>query len=436
MWQVRLLGQLEFLFNNEVYALNQAELEALIFLASSDEIRTHQELEAMLGANYLTVLQSLEGIEHLPTGSMLEGTSDVLLYRASSDNLRELHRLKAEFAPGFSSNRPVFQTWLEQQRFEIERVFLKALLDHAAGLEETKRTAEAAKNLEFVEKAAQKLGGKFAAQIQLELSKYHWRLKRLPEAITCMETALPQLEEREKLEASVNYAAALVRVGRLEGAVKALNVLPEGEAQGWALLHRANALFYLERLEEALEAAQEAYQVAAKFEDGSLAMSALTVQGEVLLEQAVINNTEPKDAAIALGKAIGIAEVLDENANALTLATLAHTHLVWGAKQKALEMAERAFKRARAARDGTATIRALLSLFAITKIGSFARNALTEAQTVGHAPLEVRALLALAEKDRDASLAKAGLEIAQRINAARLKTRAETLLQEIALVTP
>jgi tetratricopeptide (TPR) repeat protein len=431
MWQVRLLKQLEFLWNGEAPALTDEQRQALVFLAASDEVRTHSELETSLGAAYHTTLESLEGIQWSPQGAQLKGSSDVLLYRASSENLRDLHRLKGEFAPGCNSSQPIFQAWLEDQRFEIERIFLEALLRHAAGLEEKKRVAEATKNLEYVHKVMRQLEPKFAAKMQLELSKYHWRLKRLPEAILCIESALPQLDAQSRLEASVNHAAALVRVGRLEDALNAISVLPDGEAQGWALLHRANALFYLERLEEALSAAQEAYRVAAKFEDGFLAMSALTVQGEVLLEQAIIGKTEPKEAAIALGKAIGIAEVLDENASALTLATLAHTHLIWGAKQKALEMAERAFKRARTAKDGTATIRALLALFAITKIGSFARNALTEARAVIHTPLEVRAMLALAEKDGDMALSVAAVAQAQHIKAPRLAQQAQALLEQL-----
>ncbi len=431
MWQVRLLGQLEFLWKGEALSLTDEQRGALVFLAASDQVRTHSELETMFGATYRTTLESLSGIEWLAQGTRLEGSSDVLLYRASSENLRDLHRIKGEFAPGFDSPHPILRAWLKDQRFEIERIFLEALLTHAAGLEEKKRISEAAKNLEYVHKAIGQLEPKFAAKMRLELSKYHWRLKRLPEAIECIESALPQLDAPTRLEASVNYAAALVRVGRLEDALNALDLLPEGEARGWALLHRSNALFYLERLEEALNTAREAYQVAAKFEDGFLAMSALTVQGEVLLEQAIIGNTEPKDAAIALGKAIGIAEVLDENASALTLATLAHTHLVWGAKQKALEMAERAFKRARTAKDGTATIRALLSLFAITKVGSFARNALTEARAVIHAPLEIRAIIALSQKDGDEALAVTALQQAQFIKAPRLAQRAKDLLEQL-----
>jgi tetratricopeptide (TPR) repeat protein len=243
-----------------------------------------------------------------------------------------------------------------------------------------------------------------------------------------IETALDDLEPAQALEARVNLGAALLRVGRVRDAVQSLETLPEtGSSRGWGLLHRANALRFTDDLERAVRDADAAYTLAARDEDGYLAVAALNVKGESLLELAIQNASEPKDAVIAFGKALGISEVLGEDASALTLAGLAHAHAVWGNQQKALEQAEKAFKRARAAKDSSATIRALLSLYATTRIGSFARNALQEARTARHKPYELLAALTVLEKDRTPELTQATLELARMIGSRRWLQRAERL---------
>jgi tetratricopeptide (TPR) repeat protein len=382
---VRLLGQLEFEVDGVVVETPPPPLlQALIRLACSNE------------PEFVTMPPNVGAfapyVEQLPNGAWrLECASDVLLYYATSD-LKRLHQQKAELVPNCPMLSPEFDDWLARQRFALRLHFLEALLENAQGLLESKRLPEAHKNLEYVRREATSLEPRFAGQVHLALGRFWHRGNQLPEAAAAFETALGLLTPSDKNSASVNYAAILVRLGRLQDALQTLEPLPSGEAQGWALLHRANALWFLGRLPESLEAAQAAFAQAKQSEDGFLAMSAKTICGEVLLAQAIASQTEPKEAAIVLGQAIGIAEVLSEEASALTLAVLAHTHAVWGAKQKALEMAERAFKRARAAKDPTATIRSLLSLYAITNIGSFARNALKEAQTATHKPLEQVAL--------------------------------------------
>ena len=69
-------------------------------------------------------------------------------------------------------------------------------------------------------------------------------------------------------------------------------------------------------------------------------------------------------------------------------------------------------------------IRALLALYATTHIGSFARNALTEARTYSHKPLELLASLCVLEKDTDPELAVQALELARLTGNAALETRA------------
>ncbi len=405
MLSVRLMGVLEFRIDDLVVVPSAEFLPWLVRLAASDVPLSLVLLEPKIGVFPTDFLEFQPFIELLPNGFVrLECASDVLVYRASEDNLRELHQRKAEFAPNLEVAATGFMDWLVCERFDLRLVFLRALLNNAVGLEETNKLEEAQKNLHYVEREAQSLEPRFAGLLYLEMAKFYWRRNRVGETVQTIELALPLLEPYKRLEASVNYAAALVRFGCLQAALRALETLPTGEARGWALLHRANALRFLGQHAESLEYADAAFAFSKDDEDGFLAMSALTITGEVLLEQAITNNTEPKDAAIALGKAIGIAEVLSEEASALTLAVLAHTHAIWGAKQKALEMGERAFKRARAAKDGTATVRALLALFAITKIGSFARNALAEAKAITHKPLEKLALEAVLTKENTPEL--------------------------------
>jgi tetratricopeptide (TPR) repeat protein len=421
MLSVRLLGTIEFKINDQILDLPNPELLCcLVQLASSNT-----PMQIVLPTDLSVFAPYLE-----PIGEMwrLECASDVLLYRASSDNLKTLHQLKGDFAPNLAPITPEFGDWLACERFDLRRIFLVALLENAAGLEENGRLEEAQKNVLYVQTEQQKLEPRFVGLLGLELAKFHWRRKRILETAQTIEAALPLLEPDAKLEASVNYAAALVRLGRLEEALTALETLPTGESRGWALLHRANALCFLERYSECIENTEAAFLEARKGEDGFLAMSARTLKGEALLQQTMLSNSEPKEAVIALGQAIGISEVLSEDASALTLAVLAHAHAIWGAKQKALEMAERAFKRARSAKDSTATIRALISLFAITKIGSFARNALTEARATTHQPLLLRTLLLVAQKDQDSSLASDALILAQAQGVLRLEAEAQKLL--------
>jgi hypothetical protein len=114
------------------------------------------------------------------------------------------------------------------------------------------------------------------------------------------------------------------------------------------------------------------------------------------------------------------------------LAGLAQAHAVWGSKQKALEMAEKAFKRARTAKDAPNATRALLSLYATTKIVSFAKNALTEARACQHKPLEVLALLELAARDHNPELMLEARVIAEQIGSSRLLNR----LSELESKTP
>jgi tetratricopeptide (TPR) repeat protein len=428
MLHASLLGTLEFTLNDQPLEPPSARgLELLVFLASSPMKRSTAEITATFGTVDPSELQwCAEHLEFSDDGLRFLGSSDVNAYRSLEGDLKALARLRGEFAPGLTSENPRFRTWLERQRFDVRRVFLVALLHNGAGLIESGRTKEGTKNLEFVEKEAVTLAVPFAAELALDIASVRWRLNQPEETVRVIENALPDLEAAPASEARVNLGAALLRVGRARDAVRILETLPEtGSSRGWGLVHRANALRFTDDLERAVQDAEAAYALAARDEDGYLAVAALNVKGETLLEQAIQDAREPKEAVIAFGKALGISEVLGEDASALTLAGLAHAHAVWGNQQKALEQAEKAFKRARTAKDASATIRALLALYATTRIGSFARNAVQEARAAHHKPYELLAVLSVLEKDKQPEPIQTALELAHLVGSSRLLRRAE-----------
>jgi hypothetical protein len=436
----KLLGSIQFELDGDIISgLEGRSLELMVFLASDGLPKTWSELE---GLDF--VQDDLEAAEFEPVRGFLmvendslrlEAGSDVQDYLSAGANLRTLTSLRGEFVPGLTSSHPAFQTWLTRERFDLHKVFLKALLENSAGLQETGRTEEATKNLVFVLKEREKyleINPEFSAEISLELASFEWRLNHPEKSAEHLQMALPYLPDIKADHVKANLASALIRAGRPKEVIALLESLPEhSEAKGWALVHLANAHRILDDLKNSLKFALEAYDISSLEQDGFMAVAALTVQGEALLEKAILEGLNPKDAVIAFGKAIGISEVLGEDASAGVLAGLGHAHAVWGSKNKALEVSEKAFKRARAAKDAANTTRALLALYATTKIGSFARNALTEARVAGHKPYELLALLEVSEKEKDLALAHEALVLAQFIGSKRLETRASKIVHQL-----
>jgi hypothetical protein len=436
----KLLGSIEFELDGEIIGGVQGRsLELLVFLASDGLSKTWSELEVLgFSQDDLEVAELGPVREFLMVEKdslRLEAGSDVQDYLNAGANLRTLTSLRAEFAPGLDSSHLAFKTWLARERFELHKIFLKALLENSAGLFETGRTEEATKNLMFVLKERDKYLGvnpQFGAEISLELAGFEWRLNHPEKSAEHLQIALPHLQGIKADHVKANLASALIRVGKPKDVIALLERLPEHlEAKGWALVHLANAYRILDDTENSLKFALEAYDISSLEQDGFMAVAALTVQGEALLERAILDGVNPKDAVIAFGKAVGISEVLGEDASAGVLAGLGHAHAVWGSKNKALEVSEKAFKRARAAKDAANTTRALLALFATTKIGSFARNALTEARVAGHKPYELLALLEVADKEKDKVSAQEALVLAQLIGSKRLETRASNLIHQL-----
>ena len=429
MLHASLLGRLEFRLNGSPLALPTGRaLELLIFLASSPQGRSTADLEAMFGhvadSASVGLAEFTAFLEFNADGVLFTGSSDVGAYRSLAGDLKGLSKLRGTFCPDLTSSNPKFVVWLEAERFALRRIFLSALLQNAAQLAESGREREGKANLGFVQRESALLEPPLKAELSLELARYHWRLHQPELTAQILEAALPNLCGAVRDEAAVNLGAALVRVGRLEEAIALLESIVGGASHGWALAHRANAQRFAGQLEPAVHSADLAYKVAVKDEDGFLAVSALCVKGEALLEIAIYAKTEPLEATIAFGKAFGITEMLGEESSAAPLAGLAHAHAVWGNQQKALEQAEKAFKRARAAKDAASVIRALLALYATTRIGSFARNALTEARSFNHAPLELLATLCVLEKDPDPALTQHAITLARLTGNAACETRA------------
>ncbi len=436
----KLLNSISFELDGEIFqGLQGRPLELMVFLASRGDAKTWTALEAIgfvhddLEAAELEPLREFLVVEN--DSLRLEAGSDVQDYLNAGANLRTLTSLRGEFAPGLNSSHPAFQTWLTRERFELHKVFLKALLENSAGLFETGRTEEASKNLEFVMRECQKYNDfnpEFGAEISLELARFEWRLNHPEKSAEHLQRALPNLHGIAADHVKANLASALIRVGKPKAVIALLEPMPNHlEAKGWALVHLANAYRILDDLENSLKFALDAFQISNLEQDGFMAVAALTVQGEALLEKAMLEAVNPKEAVIAFGKAVGISEVLGEDASAGVLAGLGHAHAVWGSKNKALEVSEKAFKRARAAKDAANTTRALLALYATTKIGSFARNALTEARIAGHKPYELLALLEVSEKEKDLALAQDALELARSIGSKRLQARASNLVHQL-----
>jgi hypothetical protein len=437
----KLFNSIEFEIDGAaVPGLGAKALALLVFLAARGEAKTWSELERLGFVPNDLQLPELEGLRSffLVEGDSLrlEAGSDVQDYLNAGANLRTLTALRGEFAPGLRTSNANFQSWLERERFELHGVFLKALLENSAGLHENGRFEEAAKNLEFVVRERQKLletQPEFVAELSLELGKFEWRSNRPASSAEHLRVALEHLPEGFAADhIKANLAGALVRIGKPKDAIGLLGKLPHHrEARGWALVHLANAYRILDDLERARILALDAFGISELEHDGFMAVAALTVQGEALLEKAALEGTHPKEAVIAFGKAVGISELLGEDASAGVLAGLGHAHAVWGSKNKALEVSEKAFKRARAAKDASNTTRALLALFATTKIGSFARNALTEARVAGHLPYELLASLEVSEKEKDLSLAQHALTLARQIGSKRLEARAVSLVNQL-----
>ncbi len=390
--------------------------ELLLRLAIQESISLN-ELEKLLGCDLRFVLKEpglekfLPFIEQSNANVLLLAQTDVKAYVQNKNNLRELAKLRGVFATHFEPTSQFFSVWLEQSRSELRCILLSALLSHARKLESQKRLPESLANQKYVEKDLLAANPIHAFAVHRVLANHHWVRNEIAECVKQLQFAirLGQNSTEEPIhfaETKVNLGAALTRLGCMNEALEILKTIDQNlpDSFGWALLHMANAHRFLGNFLAAKEHSLAAFKIAKKESDGDLAVAAICLEAEVLLTEAKQKQTqtaEPdlaKPALIAFGRALGIAEGLGDAASIGPLAGLCEAHALWGNKQKALELGERAYKRARVENDAVAATRALLALFATTKIQSFAQNAYAESKLANHKPFELMALVAIAKK--------------------------------------
>lgn len=400
---VRLLGRLDAEADGRPVTLPSGRaLELLVRLAARPGPNPPGALERDLGPGWAGALAELEALGELgrfvrrdPGGIALSANADVAECRAlPAGELARKLLLRRELAPGLRASTPQAARWLADERADVLRAFQVALLEQARALEEGGRPAEARANEARAARDRDRLRATDparAARLTLELARHRWRLDDPAGAERFLREAVAELAPAEALEARVDLAAALVRLGR---AAEALDVLaelpPAGSSRGWALVHRANAERLLGRLPEATALTEEAHALASAGSDGPLAVAAFTVLGEARLDAG-----DARAAVFAFGRALGMTERLGEAASAPVLAGLGHAQAAWGHRAKGAATAEKGYRRARAAGDRAAAARALLALHAATGSPAYALKALDEARAARHAPLEARAVAAV-----------------------------------------
>jgi len=283
-----------------------------------------------------------------------------------------------ELAAGFASPIPAFQEWLESERREVLHALWGTAVGKAGALLD-QGAREAALALVQGAEAAYPLEPAAA----LDLADLYWRARRPADTARVIEAVLDAIPEKFKDRARLNLAAARLRAGEEAAALSELRAL---EAEGgavapWAALHRGSHAVLAGDAELALRLAEEAFAAAEEATDGELAIAALMLKGEALSALG-----RPKEAVHALGEALGIHEAMGRSFSPVALALLAEAHAAWGYADKARELAEKAFKEARAQRDPYAASRALWALFRATGEAGYAEMARREAEEAGHEP--------------------------------------------------
>ncbi|WP_457633800.1 hypothetical protein [Oceanithermus desulfurans] len=358
--------------------------ELVIYLLARPGWRSREELEQRIPE----LDRALELVRASRYGPYLEEADGRYQLRAESDVLaywQDAYRdwpktaeRYGELAPGFASAIPEFQDWLEAERREVLHALwgtavgkANALLDQGAG--------DAALALVAGAEAAYPLEPASA----LDLADFYWRARRPADTARVIEAVLEAIPEKYRGRARLNLAAARLRAGDEAAALAELRALEAegGELGVWAGVHRGSHAVLAGDAELALRLAEEAFAAAEEATDGELAIAALMLKGEALTALG-----RPKEATHALGEALGIHEVMGRSFSPVVLALLAEAHAAWGYPDKARELAEKAFKEARAQRDPYAASRALWALHRATGEVGYAEMARREAAEAGHAP--------------------------------------------------
>jgi len=378
--------------------------ELVIYLLARPGWRSREELSKVLP----DAEQALQAVRESSYGPYLEEDGDRVQLRAESDVLaywqdayrdwEKTSRRYGELVPGFESPFPAFRDWLENERREM----LHALWGTAVG------KANALLDQGARDAALALLAGAEAAYplepaAALDLADFYWRARRPADTARIIENVLDEIPDNQRGRARLNLAAARLRAGNEEAALAGLKELEaeSGNLGSWAGVHRGSHAVLTGAPELGLRLAEEAFAAAEKATDGELAIAALMLKGEALTALG-----RPKEAVHALGEALGIHELMGRSFSPVVLALLAEAHAAWGYKDKARELAEKAFKEARARRDPYAASRALWALHHATGEAGYAEMARREAEQAGHEPWR-RRLLELA-RDEDQGEAARG----------------------------
>jgi len=360
--------------------------ELLLYLAARPGWRELEELRRVIPP----LARAIEQVNQSPYGEHLEAQgsrfrldleSDLVEYwQEAYRDLDRLRQLYGELAPGFESPLPEFQAWLEAERAEVLRALWATAVGRAGMLLDSHREDEALALLEEMERAYP-----LEPRAALDLADLYWRLHR-PEAVArVLEAVLPQLPEELLPRAERVLGQALLRSGRIEeGRERLAALLAKG---GPEALPALLALGELEALsgeaELARSRAREARRQAEEAGQAEHLLRALLLEGEALLRLG-----RAKEAATGpLPAAMGLQELLRRPFSAESLALLAEAQARWGkGRARALELAEKAYRRAVQERSPYAASRALYAWAVAAGDPEKLAAARHQAALAGHAP--------------------------------------------------
>ena len=258
-----------------------------------------------------------------------------------------------------------------------------------------------------------------------------WQVGRLEEVATFLEEVTgdasahgANVERKQDPVLLTRLGAAHIRLGRLQRAVNKLYDALELSDNGYTALQLGNALRYLGEYEEAAGHLTRAFHKAKTERDGALAIAALCAQGELALDEG-----EAQVAIELFGKALGLTELSShEPLSIAPLAGLSQAHTAWDYPKKAIEVGEKALRRAEAADDAVGKARALLSLGLAKQEVKLLERSEQGARNAPHRPLELRSKVARLELVSDQKEIEAVIREAQAVGMQREVKRLRAIL--------
>ncbi len=360
--------------------------ELVVYLAARPGWRSLEELRRVIPP----LAEAIEAVNQSPYGPLLEAQGTEFRLNVESDVVdywleayRDLDRLRAlygELAPGLESPLPEFRAWLEHEREEILRGLWSTAVGKAGMLADTHREDEALELLAEME-AAYPLEPRTA----LDLADLYWRLFRPEATARVLEGVLDRIEPRTRPRAELNLGAALLRAGEVEEGRRWLEALvaSEYDERYWALLHLGQHEALTGEPALAVQRAREVREVAERAGSYELLLMALLLEGEALLRMGKARGA----ATGPLPAAMGLQELAGRPFSAVSLALLAEAQALWGkGKARALELAEKAYRRAVQERDPYAASRALFAWALAAGDEDKLAAARQQAEVAGHRP--------------------------------------------------